>query len=53
MVILIALVGMRLPKSLVSGGLGLLRVLVMISTSSLAMVYFVKSFINARKSTEN
>lgn len=53
MVILIALVGMRLPKSLESGGIGLLRVLVMISTSSLAMVYFVKSFITARKSSEN
>ena len=53
MVILIALIGMRLPKSLESGGIGLLRVLVMISTSSLAMIYFVISFINARKSTEN
>ena len=53
MVILIALVGMRLPKSLESGGIGLFRVLVMISTSSLAMIYFVISFINARKSTEN
>ena len=51
MVILIALIGMRLPKSLESGGIGLLRVLVMISTSSLAMVYFVRSFINTRKST--
>ncbi|KRO87926.1 MAG: hypothetical protein O3C01_07280 [Bacteroidetes bacterium] len=47
--ILIALVGMRLPKSIDQGGLGLVRVLIMIGTSTLSMVYFVKSFIANRK----
>jgi len=49
LVILFALVGMRLPKSLDAGGLGLYRVLAMILTSVLSMVAFVISFINARK----
>ena len=49
LIILLALVGMRLPKSIGSGGIGLVRVLVMISTSALAMIYFVKSFIEARR----
>ena len=40
---------MRLPKSLESGGIGLLRVLVMILTNTIAMIYFIKSFIDARK----
>ncbi|MGY8946434.1 MAG: hypothetical protein ACKVJS_05205 [Flavobacteriales bacterium] len=48
-VILIALVGMRLPKSIDQGGLGLVRVLLMIITSALSMVYFIKSFIANRK----
>ena len=47
--LLIALVGMRLPKSIDSGGIGLYRVLAMILTSTLAMVAFIRSFINARK----
>ena len=49
LLLLVALVGMRLPKSLDGGGLGLLRVIGMILTSSLAMVTFIKSFIAARK----
>ncbi len=49
LVILVALAGMRLPKSLDSGGLGLLRVIVMIVTSILSMVAFVLSFIKARR----
>ena len=49
LVILFALVGMRLPKSLDAGGLGLYRVLAMIVTSVLSMVAFILSFINARK----
>ncbi len=49
LIILLALVGMILPKSIDSGGIGLVRVLVMISTSALAMIYFVKSFIEARR----
>ncbi len=49
LLILIALVGMRLPKSLDKGGIGLIRVTVMITTSFLSMIFFVRSFIAARK----
>ena len=49
LLILIALVGMRLPKSLDKGGIGLIRVTIMIITSSLSMIFFVRSFIDARK----
>ena len=48
-VILLALLGMRLPKSLESGGLGLFRVIMMCGTSLFSMIYFIKSFIEARK----
>ena len=51
--ILVALAGMRLPKSIEKGGLGLVRVFSMIGTSVLSMVYFVRSFIAARKAREN
>ena len=50
LVILVALIGMRLPKSLDQGGVGLFRVIAMISTSLIAMIAFVKSFIKNRKS---
>ena len=40
---------MRLPKSIEKGGLGLVRVFLMIGTSALSMVYFIRSFIAARK----
>ncbi len=49
LIILVALVGMRLPKDIESGGVGLFRVSVMILTSSLALVSFIKSFIKARR----
>lgn len=49
LLILVALLGMRLPKSLESGGAGLFRVIAMCTTSAISMVYFVKSFIEARK----
>ena len=49
LIILLSLAGMRLPKSIESGGLGLFRVLSMILTSTLAMIFFIKSFIDARK----
>ena len=49
LVILLALVGMRLPKSIETGGVGLYRVLAMCATSVFAMIYFVKSFIEARR----
>ena len=45
--ILIALIGTRLPKSLDEGGLGLI---IMISTCSFALIVFIKSFIESRKS---
>lgn len=49
LLLLIALVGMRLPKSLDTGGVGLYRVVGMILTSGLAMLVFVKNFIENRK----
>ena len=49
LVILIALIVMRLPKSLDSAGIGLMRVVIMILRSIFSMVYFVKSFIANRK----
>ena len=49
LLILVALVFMRLEKSIESGGMGLVRVILMIFTSSIAMISFVKSFIDARK----
>ena len=49
LLILIALVGMRLPKSINKGGTGLIRVIIMIITSSFSMIFFVRSFIAARK----
>ena len=48
LVILVALIFMRLPKSLDSGGIGLIRVIIMILTSIFSMIYFVKSFIANR-----
>ena len=53
LIILVALAGMRLPKSIEKGGLGLVRVLLMIGTSLLSMVYFVRSFTAARKARKN
>ena len=47
--ILTALVGTRLPKSLDEGGLGLVRLIIMIATCSLSIIIFIKSFIEARK----
>ena len=52
-VILIALLGMRLPKSIEQGGLGLIRVFLMIGSSAFSMVYFIISFISNRKAKEN
>ncbi|MDC0249639.1 hypothetical protein OAK24_02050 [Flavobacteriales bacterium] len=49
LVLLISLVGMRLPKSLDTGGIGLYRVIGMILTSALAMISFVRSFIANRQ----
>jgi len=49
LLILFALVGTRLPKSIDDGDIGLLRVLIMIGTSIFSTLIFIKSFINARK----
>jgi len=49
LIMLLALLGMRLPKSISSSGPGLYRVLFMIITSTLSMIGFIRSFIMARK----
>ena len=49
LLILIALVGMRLSKSIDEGGVVLLRLIIMIMTSILSMIFFIRSFIAARK----
>lgn len=49
LLILVALIGMRLPKSVDTGGIGLIRVIIMIITSTISMIFFVKSFVAARK----
>ena len=49
LVILLSLIGTRLPKSIDTGGIGLIRVLIMVGTSLFSIVIFVKNFINIRK----
>ena len=46
--ILVALTGMRLPKSLDAGGIGLIRVLIMIATGFLSTGYYVKHFFRSK-----
>ena len=48
-IILVALAGVRLPKSLDVGGMGLIRVLIMIFSSTTALVFFIKNFIDNKK----
>ena len=50
LLILLALVIQVLPGVFERGGIGLIRVILMISTSSIAMIIFIKSFIDNRKS---
>ena len=50
LLILLALVIQVLPGVLDRGGIGLIRVILMISTSFIAMIVFIKSFIDNRKS---
>ena len=50
LLILLALVIQVLPGVVDRGGIGLIRVVLMISTCSIAMIVFVKSFIDNRKS---
>ena len=52
LLILLAMLGMRLPKSIESGGMSLVRAVLMIATGILAMVMFVRSFIAAKKARE-
>ena len=49
LLILIALVGKRLPISIENGCIGLFRVVVMSLTSLLAFIIFIRSFIENRK----
>jgi len=48
--ILLALVVQVLPGVVERGGVGLIRVILMITTSAIAMIVFIKSFIDNRKS---
>ncbi len=50
LLILLALTIQVLPGVIDRGGIGLIRVILMISTSSIAMIVFIKSFIDNRKS---
>ena len=50
LLILLALTIQVLPGVIDRGGIGLIRVVLMISTSSIAMIVFIKSFIDNRKS---
>ena len=49
LLVLIALVGKRLPISIDQGGVGLFRVLAMSLSSFIAFIAFVRSFIENRK----
>tara|TARA_B100001778_G_scaffold319195_1_gene308452 strand:- start:360 stop:716 length:357 start_codon:yes stop_codon:yes gene_type:complete len=50
LLILVALSVQVLPGAFERGGIGLARVIVMTATSSIAMIVFIKSFIDNRKS---
>ena len=52
LLILLAMLGMRLPKALDTGGIALVRTIVPILTGILAMVAFIGSFRAARKARE-
>ena len=49
LLILIALLGIRLPISIENGGIGLFRVVAMSVISLLAFISFIRSFIENRK----
>ena len=49
LILLLSLLGMRLPKSIDTRGVGLIRVLIMSATCALAVIFFVKRFIDARR----
>jgi len=52
LLILLALIIQVLPGVVERGGVGLIRVILMISTSAIAMIIFIKSFIDIRKSRQ-
>lgn len=52
LLVLLALLGMRLPKALASGGMSLVRTIAPILTGILAMYSFILSFRAARKARE-
>lgn len=52
LLILLAMLGMRLPKALNAGGMGLIRTIIMILSSGVALVAFIQSFIAARKARD-
>lgn len=52
LLILLAMLGMRLPKAIDAGGISLVRTILPIATGILAMVAFIQSFIAARKARE-
>lgn len=53
LLILLAMLGMRLPKAMKSGDtMSMVRTILPIATGILAMMSFVKSFIDARKARE-
>jgi len=49
LIMLLALLGMRLPKAIPAGGTSLIRTVAMIATGIFAMIAFVRSFIAAKK----
>ncbi len=53
LLILLALIIQVLPGVVERGGVGLIRVILMISTSAITMIIFIKSFIDNRKSRQN
>ena len=53
LIILIALVVTRLEKSIIEGGNGLYRLIGWILTGTIAMITFIRSFIENRKSKQS
>ena len=49
LLVLIAMGGMRLPKAIDAGGMSLLRAVLPTVTGVIAMISFIKSFIDAKK----
>ncbi len=54
LIVLVMLAAMALPGTLRrGGGVGTYRVIAMITTSAIALIFFIKSFIDAKKAREN